>query len=236
MAWSYTYRRPSYTRFRRYFGRYGSRYTSYNKLKTSRNVKASAQNMTQGGKFTVTSHDVKSIQIDQGNAYNGFNLDLADLIWKSAMHKNLSNVFDQYRIEKVIVKIRDGGAGGLNGFSTTMLPVLASIVDRTGTAVSLNLDAMRTYSSYKETQLSGNNDVSPVHYAYIGASTVVEASQYFDTKNAASFPKLYCAVVLPANVPNSTGADPYAYLRNLTIDVEAQIRYRGVRLDTTVIV
>lgn len=234
---------PFYSSYRRYprgFGRYirsyGRRYSSAGKIRTSRNVRASAQNMTQGGKFTVTAHDVASITINQGNAGAGQAIELPTLVRNSSMHRNLSNVFDQYRIEKLILKIRDAGTSTANGYTTTMLPVICSIVDRTGLAGGLDLDQMRTYSSYKETLLSANNDISPTHTVYIGASTIVESSEYYDTKQLSAFPKVYVAVVLPSAVANSDDAEhPYSYTRQISIDVEAQIRYRGVRLDPTVI-
>lgn len=231
----------SYRRYPRGFGRYirsyGRRYSSVGKIRTTRNVRASAQNMTQGGKFTITAHDVATLTINQANQGTGQVLELPTLIRNSPMHKNLSNVFDQYRVEKLILKVRDAGTSTANGYTCTMLPVVCSIVDRTGLAGGLNLDQMRTYSSYKETLLSANNDISPTHTVYIGASTLVESSEYFDTKQTANFPKVYLAVVLPSVIPNSADAEhPYSYTRQLSIDVEAQVRYRGVRLDTTVIV
>lgn len=234
---------PYYSSYRRYprsFGRYiryyGRRYSSANKIRTTRNVRASAQNMTQGGKFTITAHDVKSLEITQGNTGTGAAIELPTLVRNSSMHRNLSNVFDQYRIEKLTIKIRDAGTSTANGYTTTMLPVICSIVDRTGLAGGLDLDQMRTYSSYKETLLSANNDISPTHTVYIGASTIVESSEYFDTKQLTTFPKVYVAVVLPSAVANSGDAEhPYSYTRQLSIDVEAQVRYRGVRLDPTVI-
>lgn len=232
---------PFYSSYRKYprgFGRYirsyGRRYSSVGKIRTSKNVRASAQNMTQGGKFTITAHNVTSLTVNQATTGSGVTVQLPTLIRNSPMHRNLSNVFDQYRIEKVILKIRDAGTSTANGYECTMLPVIASIVDRTGIAEGLTLDQMRTYSSYKETLLSANNDISPTHTIYIGASTLVESSEYFDTKQLTNFPKIYLAIVLPSAIPNSSDAQhPYSYTRQLSIDVEAQVRYRGVRLDPT---
>lgn len=234
---------PFYSSYRRYprgFGRYirsyGRRYSSAGKIRTTRNVRASAQNMTQGGKFTITAHSVASLTIGQTENGAGQAIDLPTLVRNSSMHRNLSNVFDQYRVEKLVLKVRDAGTSTANGYECTMLPVICSIVDRTGLAGGLDLDQMRTYSSYKETLLSANNDISPTHTVYIGASTIVESSEYFDTKQLTTFPKVYLAVVLPSAVPNSGDAEhPYSYTRQLSIDIEAQVRYRGVRLDPTVI-
>ena len=135
----------------------------------------------------------------------------------------------QYRIEKATIKLKDAGVTLGGGYETTQLPVLASIVDRTGLAAAIDINAMRTYSSYKETSLSANNDISPSHMIYIGASNIVEATTYYDTKTVSNFPQIYLAVTLPTNVPNTEG---YSYTRTFTMDIEAQVRYRGVRLDT----
>lgn len=237
----YYNRYRGYSRFRRYYRRYGSRYTSVKKLTTTPNVKASAQNMTQGGKFTVTAHMVAAVgtasntstavitEFTDGKAT--CRLNLPELVKSSEMHKALSNVFDQYRIDKLVMKIRDAGQSGTDVDSITLLPTLSSIVDRTGLANVLDLTAMKSYSSYKETQLSQNGDVSPIHTVYIGSSTIVEASSYFDTKNNATFPYVMLAVAFPtASALTGHGT----YVRNLSIDIEAQVRYRGVRLDNSV--
>lgn len=237
----YYNRYRGYSRFRRYYRRYGSRYTSVKKITTSPNVKASAQNMTQGGKFTVTAHFVADI----GNSHNTpvanitefadgkatCSLNLSQLVKTSEMHKALSNVFDQYRIDKLVMKIRDAGQSGEDVDQITLLPTLSSIVDRTGLAAGLDLAAMKSYSSYKETQLAQNGDVSPIHTVYIGSSTIVEASTYFDTKTNATFPYVMLCVAFPVTTALA-GHDNY--VRNLSIDIEAQVRYRGVRLDNSV--
>lgn len=226
----YYYNRYRYPRgFGRYIRSYGRRYSSAGKIRTSRNVRASAQNMTQGGKFTVTAHETVTLTIPRNSGGQGQTKNIATLILTSSMHRNLSNVFDQYRIEKAAIKLKDAGVTLGGGYETNQLPVLSSIVDRTGLAAGIDLNAMRTYSSYKETSLSANNDISPTHTIYIGASNIVEATTYYDTKQISNFPQIYIAISLPTNVPN---VEDYSYTRTFTMDIEAQVRYRGVRLDT----
>lgn len=87
---------------------------------------------------------------------------------------------------------------------------------------------MRTYSSYKETSLSSSNDVSPPHIVYLGQSTLTEASKYFDTKDNADFPAMYMGYYLPVQVAANN-----SHVRKFSIDVEAQVKYRGVRYDNT---
>lgn len=213
--------------WRRYYRRYyRGRYSSLGKTKLSRNFKASAQNMTQGGTFNVSAHKEEVIEIPN-NASESFRyLDLPSLISGSEMHRYLSNVFDQYRIEKLQIKIRPMGdnVANLNNPS-----ILFSCMDRTGFANNATTTTFRTYGSYKETQISGAKDISPVHYINIGQSNLVEFTSYNDTKKRASFPVI---------VYGSKFASPFVngVQVAVSIEVDAQIRYRGVRLDTSSVV
>lgn len=228
--------------FRSYKRSYSSPYrrwyrksSSYGKTKVSRNVKASAMNMTQGGKFTVSSQNVYSLNIPVGSNATYQGIDLASMVKGAPMHSALSNVFDQYRIEKCVIKIKDLGEVEEKIDTVSYLATLFSVVDRTGISPGFSFDDLKTYSSYKETSLSGNGDVSPIHSIYLGQSTTVEKSMYFDTKAIAEFPRILLGIKLPDNVTTSSieEGDKY-YGRKVSVEVEAQIRYRGVRLDNRV--
>lgn len=227
MAYGRRYWRRFYRRY--YRGRYG-RYSSYGKTKMSRNFKASAANMTQGGTFNISVHSEKELAVPapaqgQTTSFKYDELDLAKLIAQSDMHNYLSNVFDQYRVEKVVVKIRPAGNSNIGANAVTINPsILFSCVDRSGFTQNLPLTTLRTYGSYKETQVTGDKDVSPTHYIYIGASNLVEFSTYSDTKNKVSFP----AIVFGAFFANLGGN----ITCNFSIECDCQVRYRGVRLDT----
>ena len=212
-------------RWRRYYRRYyRSKYSSYGKMRMSRNFKASANNMTQGGTFNISAH--QEVQCDfttqAGGNISLKDLDISSLIRNSAMHKALSCVFDQYRIEKISVKFRPCG----DSTGTVINPSLIfSAVDRSGFAAGIDLPTLRTYGSYKETQVTGAKDISPTHYLLIGQTNLVEFTTYTDTKNAATFPAVKWGAAF-ANV--SANVSLY-----FSIEMDAQIRYRGVRLDNS---
>ena len=210
-------------RWKRYYRRYyRNRYSSANKLKLSRNFKASANNMTQGGTFNISVHDTDTVEILSGRAGNFKAVNLPAKISSSQMHKYLSYVFDQYRVEKLNIRIRPLG----DSIATLGNPaILFTCVDRTGFAASADIDVIKTYGSYRETMVSGSKDVSPTHYVAIGASNLVEFSAYTDTKRTVSFPNFIWGFYFAANVnANTTVA--------VSIEIDAQVRYRGVRLDT----
>lgn len=213
--------------WRRYYRRYyRGRYSSVGKTRLSRNFKASANNMTQGGTFNVSAHKEELITIPNGGSESFRFLDLPSMISGSDMHQYLSNVFDQYRIEKLQIKIRPMG----DTIATLNNPaILFSCMDRTGFANNATVTTFRTYGSYKETQISGAKDVSPVHYINIGQSNLVEFTSYNDTKKRASFP-----VVVYGSKFATTFAQGIQVA--VSIEVDAQIRYRGVRLDTSTVV
>lgn len=210
--------------WRRYYrSYYRNRYSSYGKMRMSRNFKASSQNMTQGGTYNISVHTTDNIDIPSGSAsgYKPFNLPAA--ISQSAMHRQLSNVFDQYRVEKVIVRIRPLGDSATGAITNPS--ILYTCVDRTGFAAGLTPDTLKTYGSYKETMVSGAKDVSPTHTVLIGASNLVEFSAYTDTKRTVTFPKFIWGIYYPANVSSAVSVA-------VSIEIDAQLRYRGVRLDT----
>ena len=205
-----------------YRGRYSN---SIGKTRISKVVKASAGNMTQGGTFTVSAHADLTFTVPQGQS-TGFNtLDIPAMISGCSMHNALSNVFDQYKVEKMLIKLRPAG-DNVNGLTAPSL--LFSVVDRSGFADTVTLASLRTYGSYKETQISGAKDVSPVHYISIGQSNLVEFGTYSDTKKMVQFPYVYAGVHFASAVAQQI-------IVAVSCEIEAQVRYRGVRLDTSAV-
>lgn len=209
--------------WRRYWKRYyRRRYNSYNKTRTTRNFKASASNMTQGGTFNISVRKDTYIPVTASAKYGFDTLDVAGEIKGSPMHQALSNVFDQYRVEKVTIRIRPVGDSSGNIINPS---ILFSAVDRSGFAANAPITTLRTYGSYKETQITGAKDVSPVHTIYIGQTNLVEFSSYSDSKNAVSFPAVGWGCIFAALAANT---DVY-----FSIEFDCQIRYRGVRYDNS---
>lgn len=216
---------------RRYWKRYYKKYyrgrysNSIGKTRISKVVKASAGNMTQGGTFTISAHADVTFTVPQGQSDGLRDLDIPALISGSSMHSALSNVFDQYKIEKMLIKMRPAG-DNISGLSVPS--ILFSVVDRSGFADTITLPTLRTYGSYKETQISGAKDISPVHYIPIGQSNLVEFSSYSDTKKMVAFPSVYAGVHFASAVGSQINV-------MVSCEIEAQVRYRGVRLDTSAV-
>ena len=209
--------------WRRYYRRYyRGRYSSYGKTRLSRNFKASANNMTQGGTFNISVHDTDTVVVAANSNFGFKAVNLPAKISGSEMHRYLSNVFDQYRVEKLNIKIRPLG----DSIASLGNPgILFTCVDRTGFAAGATLSTIKTYGSYRETMVSGSKDVSPTHYVNIGASNLIEYTTYTDTKRTVSFPNFIWGFYFGGNVSNNTTIA-------VSIEVDAQVRYRGVRLDT----
>lgn len=201
--------------------------SSVGKITMSRNFKASAQNMTQNGLFNISVRNADPITIPQDESSNWKKLDVPALISSSAMHRQLSNVFDQYRIEKVTIRIKPL-ANTKVASASTVQPFMNcfSVVDRSGLSEGLTLADLRTYASYKETVWSMNGDTPAPHSLYIGQADLVSRTEYFDSKKTAGFPTVAFGIDL--GLPGSE-----ATTVKFSIEIDAAVRYRGVRLDTS---
>lgn len=220
----------------KYYGwrRRGSRrYSkSVKALRTTRAFKASAANMTQNAKFEINVRTPVNLNFtgssgSPGPSYQFGELDIPSLISSSSMHVYLSNVFDQYRIEKVSIKILPLVNEDINHNKTTSsYQNFFTVVDRTGFGANVTIDQLRTYSSYKESSWPTNGDSVKPHYVSIGQTDVVNKSMYYDTKTTSVFPKVKYGVDIGGS---ATGNFTFSF----TVEIDAQIRYRGVRLDTS---
>lgn len=220
----------AYTRFYRYG--YGRRYgyrrkaRSVRAITTSKNFKASASNMTQNGLFSINVRNEILGNIAQGLRYGTQLLDVPAIISQSPMHLQLSNVFDQYKIEKVSIKFRpiyNTDAISQNAFGAQ---TFFTCIDRSGFSAGTDLAQLQTYQSYKESNWSLTGDTNMPHYVNIGQTDIVGKSTYFDSKNTCTFPKVAYGVIMPTAV---TAAAEFKY----SVEIDAQVRYRGVRLDTS---
>lgn len=206
-----------------YYKRAKSRSTKA--ITTSRAFKASAANMTQNGKFNVSTKFIKTLNFANGDSAVMEKLDIANYVVLADMHRQLSNVFDQYRVEKCTLKFNllinssnlNAGVGHVAFFTAC---------DRSGFATNASVSSMRTYGSYKESTWSANGDTNPPHYVNIGQADLVSKSEYYDSKKKAAFPEVVAGIDLGEAVTQAKAI-------TITCEVDAQIRYRGVRLDTT---
>lgn len=220
-----------------YFSSWGKRsysrrgYSGYNwkrrRLTPTRAFKRSASNMTQNGLFNVNCvvpvvlNPASMLSGGQASGYMGaFSvLDVPGTIYTSAMHAALKKVFDQYRVEKVTVKIGMGANAGNIPIGT-----MFTCIDRTGfdETAQMDLATIRSYGSYKEKQTSGDGSaVSPL-VVNIAQTDVVGLSLYRDTYSNVTFPK----VLVGWHAYTNTQLNAV----QLQIEIDAAVRYRGVRL------
>lgn len=194
----------------------------------SRGYKKRAYTMTSRVAFIINSRTVHTFTIASGNQASGGDFDVAGTIVNSDMHKQLSSVFDQYRIEKVNIKYKllsnpatvvSGQIPHINFFTC---------VDRSGFNANVTLAQLRTYQSYKETSYSTTGDLGRSHYVSVGQSDLVSKSTYYDTKTKAQFPHVAHGIDVGNNVASNLDF-------KFSIEIDAQVRYRGVRLDTSAV-
>ena len=182
-----------FPRYKNYY-RYPKRYTksSVAKITQSRNFKASAANMTQNGLFSISARSPLSLQVAANNNATWQVLDIPAAISGSDMHRQLSNVFDQYRIEKLTIRIKPVityDNTGVGQFSSYL--AFFSVVDRSGFSNSTTIAQLRTYSSYKETSWATNGGDTPrAHVINIGQADLVSRTEYYDSKSTAKFPQV----------------------------------------------
>ena len=223
------YKRRFYARPKRYYYKRAKTSRSVRAVTTSRAFKASAQNMTQNAKFNVNKKFTRDIDVASG-ANNGIvKLDLANELASSDMHRYLSNVFDQYKVEKATLKcqllmgpnLNNSGNDGISKYLNFF-----SCVDRSGFASGVSLTSLRTYGSFKETTWSMDGSSNVPHFISIGQTDLVSRSEYYDTKQRATFPEICVGVDVGQIV---SGQKAFT----ITYELDCQVRYRGVRLDTS---
>lgn len=213
---------------RRFWKRYyKKKYGSYSKLKMSRNFKASASNMTQRGKFNISVHVPCSLTVSTGTQFAMGDIDIAAAISSSDMHSQLSNVFDQYKISKVSLRIRPTGNNISAPNSAQYSQTFFTVVDRTGFSANVTLAQLRTYQSYREIVWGVASSDTPTPLVVNLANTsLVEKSNFANTKSTSGFPVVKAGVWFPSNAGTNITL-------TYTVEIDAQVVYRGVRLDTS---
>lgn len=229
MAWGRFYK---YSYGKRYG--YGAKKRSVKAITQSKSFKASAANMTQNGVFNISVRDTIPLVVATATDTKIGLFDIAAKIASADMHTQLSNVFDEYKIEKVSLKLSPAGHTtlALQDDYTNAYIEFFTCIDRTGFATTegaandrLTVEKVRTYQSFKSINWPSNGDTASKMYVNIGQSDIVNKSTYYDTKGKAVIPQLVAGVALPADVVNQNTTF------NFNIEIDAQVRYRGVRYD-----
>lgn len=213
----------------KYYGKrkyYKKRSRSVKAVTTSRAFKASAANMTQNGRFNISVKDFKTVQIAINTNSAMVDYDIGNILVQAPMHDQLSKVFDQYKIEKMTLKFNLVVNNPVDTAENISHVCFFTAIDRTGFAANATPYSIRTYGSYKESTWSTNGDTNPPHYVTIGQADLVSKSEYYDTKHIAAFPKM--KIGFDAIQTLSAGKT-----FTVTCEIDACVRYRGVRLDTS---
>lgn len=182
------------------------------------------------------SRSVKAITISRNKKFKSANMLQARRL---AINVDISDeikigqltVFDEYKIEKVSLKISPAGHKAVVAGEYTVAYIeFFTSIDRTGFSelgiaeTALTIEKVRTYQSFKSINWPVNGDSASKMYVNIGQSDIVNKSKYYDTKGKAVVPELVAGVCLPGNATANTTFD-------FNVEIDAQVRYRGVRYD-----
>lgn len=186
----------------------------------------SAYQMTnfQNVQITVTNNLNHAINTGTNGVQQSVSVSTA--LTTSPMHVAMSNVYDQFRIRKVTLKViplsTTAGTGSYSTFYT--------VLDRNGFPAELPpLATLQTYSSYKQTSYSGTaSNKAPTHWISWENNTMFEKSRYFSTKMLPTT----ASVVMGSYLPSS--AIDTVYL-NYSLVWNFDITYRGIRVDASAI-
>lgn len=150
-------------------------------------------------------------------------IDVGNELRIAPMHVAMSNVYDQFRVRKVTLKITPASTVNSDPVYTTFFTVF----DRNGFAAGVNVASLQTYSSYKQTAYSANaTNKAPVHYVSWENNTLFEKSRYYPTKSKPQAGFIETGSSLPV-APNA--AVTLTYNISWTFD----ITYRGLRADSS---
>lgn len=205
--------------------RFGRKSSWYNKNGSAAKQMAGFQN-TQ---ITLVS----SHSFTFGDAVSGISsifrpYSVSEAIVAAPMHIAMSNVYDQFRIRKVTLKITPTGA--IDAFATGSANYynLFTVLDRSGTATGATLATLQTYQSYKSTAYAGTpSNKPPTHYHSYYNSSLFQKSRWYDTKRTPEDAEF--TVGAWGNAANATKIATFQF--EWTFDVT----YRGLRSDTSAI-
>lgn len=230
------YFRRSYRRYSRSGarGRYRrSRYSFGRRTASKYRNTRSARQMTQNSLYQIVTTNTHLLTIAKKGTSPNFKyygtqgVDLSGALIANNMYKNLTNVFDQVRVERINIKITPLA----NTFTAgnTMQFSLFTAVDRNGFATvgEVTMDLLRSYQSYKSTIYgSSSSNKIPNHYVSIDYNTLVEKSAYYTSKL-----KPPCGfIALGVEAPIEDAMDKTV---SLSVEITYDVRMRGVRLDSS---
>lgn len=154
-------------------------------------------------------------------------LNIGEVLRLAPMHVAMSNVYDQFRVRKVTLKITPSSTTE----QSTAYATLFTVFDRNGFPQDVSLESLLTYSSYKQTAYSMTaSNKAPIHYVSWENNTLFEKSRYYSTKLKPQAGYIAVGTMLPAPLTQDS-AVKLIYNISWTFD----ITYRGLRMDPSVI-
>lgn len=215
--------RSSYKPYRKYSGRRS--FSKFSGNWTKRNNRAAANQTQQTNmQVSVVQAITHNVQLSDDDGTSSVNL--ASVLTLSPMHIALSNVYDQFRIRKIVVKITPTG---VNPTPSNVYYTLSSAIDRNEFNGLITTERLMSYSSFKQTPYSAvASNRAPTHYITITHDTLFAKSAYYSTKGVAVTPWIGLSTRVPSEVPT---AIDFKY----SVCYQFDITYRGVRLDTSAI-
>lgn len=213
--------RSAYKPYRKYSGRRS--FSKFSGNWTKRNNRAAANQTQQTNmQISVVQTETHTISLNDDDATTVLNL--ATVLSLSTMHIALSNVYDQFRIRKIVIKVTPTGVNPSPG---NIYYTLSSAVDRNEFNGIATTERLMTYSSFKQTPYSSTaSNRAPTHYISISQDTLFAKSAYYSTKGVAVTPYIALSTRTPSKLASET---EFKY----SICFQFDITYRGVRLDTS---
>lgn len=142
------------------------------------------------------------------------------------MHIAMSNVYDQFRVRKVVLKITPTTAPSGIVDSTANYYNLFTVLDKSGFASAASLDQLQTYQSYKQTAYSSvPSNKAPAHYVTYYNSSLFEKSRWYDTKKTPVESQIAVGVF--------GGEALQTKVTSFQLEWTFDITYRGLRSDTS---
>lgn len=171
-----------YRRYRR-FSRYGRRYTGSRKWRRTRGQYRAANQQKDSGTFIINATTVANVSSNASTMINVY-----DILRKSEFFTNYANMYDQFKINRIRIKLTQGNATtdaftlvsawDRNGIDLSQLSYTPATASSPGSlAGTLDMpEQIRTYSSAVTKSVSSGSSFSMVRY--LAPSTLAEKSQW----------------------------------------------------------
>lgn len=174
----------------------------------------------------VVPVSLTSAALTGGLAGNYTTSDVGRQISLAPMHIAMSNVYDQFRIRKVVLKITPSSAPFVSGAANSNLYYnLFSVLDRNGFKEAISIAELQTYQSYKQTAYAGttSNTARPHYHTYYNSS-LFQKSRWYSTKKVPEEANIAVGIWGGGNLADTVCTFQFEWTFDIT--------YRGLRSNT----